>query len=313
VMLLDKTGTLTVGKPAVTEVITVPGVTSEQLLRTAASLERLSEHPLGSAIVDRAGAGFDEVADFLNHPGFGVSGKIADRLFRAGSPRFLRENGVDFAPVEEALTRAAAGGASLVGVAEENRLLGVLAVSDPFKPGSAELIAALRREGITVVLLTGDNKVTAQAAARKLGIDEVVAEALPQQKFDAVKDWQQQGKIVAMAGDGVNDAAALAQADVGIAMGSGTDAAIESAGVTILDGELAGILRARKLSLAMKRNIRQNLFFAFFYNVVMIPVAAGVFYAPFGWLLSPVWGSLAMSFSSVSVIANALRLRRTRL
>lgn len=313
VMLIDKTGTLTVGKPAVTEVITAPGVTPEQLLRTAASLERLSEHPLGNAIVARAGADFDEVTDFLNQPGFGVSGKINDRTVRAGSPRFLGENGIDCAPLGEALNRAASGGASLVAVAEENRLLGVLAVADPVKPGSAELIDSLQRQNVKVVLLTGDNALTAGAVARLLGITEVVAEAMPQQKFNAVRAWQQQGKIVAMAGDGINDAAALAQADVGIAMGSGTDAAIESAGVTILDGELAGILRARKLSLAMKRNIRQNLFFAFVYNLVMIPVAAGVFYLPFGWLLSPVWGSLAMSFSSVSVIANALRLRRTRL
>ncbi len=313
VMLIDKTGTLTVGKPAVTEVIPASGVTPEQLLRTAASLECLSEHPLGHAIVARAGDGYDEVSDFLNHPGFGVSGKINGRTVRVGSPRFLADNGIDCAPLKDALTRAAAGGASLVGVAEEDRLLGVLAVADPVKPGSAALIAALRKEKITVVLLTGDNALTAGAVARLLGITEVVAEATPQQKFNAVRDCQQHGKIVAMAGDGINDAAALTQADVGIAMGSGTDAAIESAGVTILDGELAGILRARKLSLAMKRNIRQNLFFAFVYNVVMIPVAAGLFYPIFGWLLSPVWGSLAMSFSSVSVIANALRLRRTRL
>ncbi|MGE4563850.1 MAG: heavy metal translocating P-type ATPase [Victivallaceae bacterium] len=313
VMLIDKTGTLTVGKPAVTEVIAVPGVTPESLLRTAASLERLSEHPLGHAIVSRAGNDFDEVVDFLNHPGLGVSGRIAGRIVRAGSPRFLRENGIDCASIEDALARAAADGASLVAVAEENRLLGALAVADPLKPGSAALIASLQRQNVKVVLLTGDNALTAGAVGRLLGISEVVAEAMPQQKFDAVKAWQQQGKIVAMAGDGINDAAALAQADVGIAMGSGTDAAIESAGVTILDGELAGILRARKLSLAMKRNIRQNLFFAFVYNLVMIPVAAGVFYVPFGWLLSPVWGSLAMSFSSVSVITNALRLRRTRL
>ncbi len=316
VILLDKTGTLTQGKPTVTGTIVADGVTEEELLRTAAALENYSEHPIGRALVlaarERA-LELPEVREFRNFPGAGVSALLDNVSVRVGSGRFLRENGLETTVLDSRLNAAAEAGGTVVCVASGERLLGAVIVSDPVRPDAGAAVAEMKALGMTPVLLTGDQENTARAVAGELGIDTVVAGATPQKKFDTVKEYQARNLRVAMVGDGINDAAALAQADVGIAMGTGTDMAMQSAGITLPGGDIAAICRARRLSAAIDRNIRENLFFAFFYNVLMIPLAAGVFYPVFGWLLSPVAGSLAMSLSSVSVISNALRLRRCRL
>lgn len=316
VLLLDKTGTVTEGAPRVTGLIPATDVSEETLLSAGAALEHFSEHPLARAVVAAAEArklSVAPVTDFKAYPGAGVSGVIDGKVMRVGSPRFVREGGVSTDAIQAGIRSAAGNAGSIVCVAADKQLLGAIVVTDPIKPEAGAMVARFREAGLTVVLLTGDNPLTAEAVARQLNIEHVVAEATPQRKFDTVKFHQGRGAVVAMAGDGINDAAALALADVGIAMGSGTDAAMQSAGVTLLGGDLHGLWRARALSCAIVRNIRENLFFAFIYNVVMIPLAAGVLYGAFGWLLSPVIGSFAMSLSSVSVIVNALRLRGAKL
>ena len=315
-LVVDKTGTLTQGKPSVTAVRTASNVTEDELLRLAASLERGSEHPLAVAIVDEAekrGLALAKSADFDSPTGKGVVGTVEDRSIVIGNARFLAECGVE----TEALTAEAetlrSDGATAIFVAVDGEAAGIIAIADPIKPTTPAAIEALHREGIRIVMLTGDNRTTAEAVARRLGIDEVEADVLPDRKSEVVQRLRKEGRVVAMAGDGVNDAPALATADVGIAMGTGTDVAIESAGVTLLGGDLTGIVRARRLSHATMRNIRQNLFFAFIYNAAGVPVAAGVLYPTFGILLSPIIAAAAMALSSVSVIGNALRLRAVHL
>ncbi len=312
-LVVDKTGTLTEGKPRLTSVVALPGSDESELLRLAASLERASEHPLAAAIV--AGAQekqlrLAEVRQFRSVTGKGVTGTVEGRAVALGNPKLLEELGVDarsLAAEAEGLRR---DGQTVMFVALDGQPQGLLGVSDPIKPSTPRAIGALQRAGIRIVMLTGDSRTTAEAVARKLGIEEVQAEVLPEQKGEAVKWLQAQGRVVAMAGDGINDAPALAQAQVGIAMGTGADVALESAGITLVKGDLQGIARARRLSRATMRNIRQNLFFAFVYNSLGVPLAAGVLYPVFGLLLSPMIASAAMTFSSVSVIANALRLRK---
>jgi len=312
-LVVDKTGTLTAGKPLLVTVQVAPGVDEIELLGAAAGLERSSEHPLAEAIVAGAverGAHIEPTDSFESITGKGVLGSVGGRALALGNRKLLEQMGIDtgaFAPRADALR---AEGQTVMFVVQDGRLSGILGVADPIKENTAGAIAALRREGMRVVMLTGDSRTTADAVAAKLSIDEVVAEVLPDQKAAVIKRLQEAGNIVAMAGDGINDTPALAQADVGVAMGTGTDVAIESAGVTLVKGDLRGILRARKLSRATMANIKQNLFFAFVYNGLGVPVAAGVLYPVFGLLLSPVIAAAAMSFSSVSVIANSLRLRR---
>jgi Cu+-exporting ATPase len=315
-LVVDKTGTLTEGKPKVVAVRTAEGWMDAGLLHLAASLERASEHPLARAIVEAA----TERRIVLSSPegvdspiGKGVLGRVDGRLVVIGNPRFLGEQGVETAPVQSFAEDLRRDGATAIFVGVDGRPAGVLGIADPVKASTPGALAALKEAGIRVIMLTGDNRVTAEAVARRLGISDVQADVLPDQKSAVVAKLRSEGRVVAMAGDGVNDAPALAAADVGIAMGSGTDVAIESAGVTLLRGDLTGIVRARLLSRATMRNIRQNLFFAFIYNVAGIPVAAGVFYPVFGWLLSPIIAAAAMAASSVSVIANSLRLRSVRL
>ncbi|MGX1786605.1 heavy metal translocating P-type ATPase [Bosea sp. NPDC055332] len=315
-LVVDKTGTLTEGKPKLTALKPVDGFDEDELLRLAASLERASEHPLAAAIVDEAkerGLTLAEALDFDSPVGKGVTGIVDGRRLVIGSHRIMAEAGVDLdALVSEAEMLRAEGG-TVIFVAVDGRVAGLLAIADPVKPTTRAAIEALKAAGIRVVMLTGDNRTTAQAVARQLGIDEVEAEVPPEDKSAVVNRLRAQGRVVAMAGDGVNDAPALAAADVGIAMGTGTDVAIESAGVTLLKGDLQGIMRALQLSRATMRNIRQNLFFAFIYNAAGVPVAAGVLYPLFGLLLSPIIAAAAMALSSVSVIGNALRLRRVSL
>jgi len=315
-LVVDKTGTLTEGKPRVTQVVTANGIDEATLLRHAASVERGSEHPLAGAIVAAAaerGAGKGEAADFASHTGKGISATVDGHNILVGTRKLLEEFTV--VPGLLALQAEAfrAEGQTVMFVAVDGKEAGLLVVSDPIKETTPEAIRQLHDEGMRVVMLTGDNRVTAEAVAKKLGIDEVVAEVLPDQKAEAVKRLQAAGRFVVMAGDGINDAPALAQAQVGIAMGTGTDVAMESAGVTLVKGDLRGIVRARRLSRATMANIKQNLFFAFIYNVLGVPIAAGVLYPFFGTLLSPMIAAAAMSFSSVSVIGNALRLRRARI
>jgi len=315
-LVVDKTGTLTEGKPRVTSVVPAAGRSEEEVLRLAASLERGSEHPLAAAIV--AGAEARGVAllaahDFRSITGKGVVGTVDGRRVALGNRTLLDELGIaasELADRAEALRR---DGQTVMFVAIEGVLAGLIGVADPIKRSAAAAIDLLRRFGVRVVMLTGDNRTTAEAVARKLGIDEIEADVLPDQKGQVIRRLQSQGRRVAMAGDGINDAPALAQADVGIAMGTGTDVAMESAAVTLVKGDLRGIVRARRLSQATMRNIRENLFFAFVYNALGVPIAAGVLYPVFGLLLNPIIASAAMSFSSVSVIANALRLRRVAL
>lgn len=315
-LVVDKTGTLTEGRPAVTEIVPAPGVDSDELLRLAASLERASEHPLGEAVVRAAqekALALAEPQSFDAPIGRGVEGMIEGREVRLGSERFLKEQGIEIGDLAGPAEALRAQGASVIFVALEGRAAGLMAIADPIKPTTAAAVQALKAAGIRLVMMTGDNRTTAQAVADRLGLDAVEAEVLPQDKAEVVERLRRAGRVVAMAGDGVNDAPALAAADVGVAMGAGADVAIESAGVTLLKGDLQGLVRARQLSRAVMRNIRQNLLFAFGYNVAGIPVAAGLLYPIFGWLLSPGVAALAMALSSVSVIGNALRLRTVRL
>lgn len=315
-LVVDKTGTLTEGRPSVARVVASPGFSDDEALRLAASVERASEHPLGRAIVqaaDEAGLALGEVSDFDAPTGKGVLGTVEGRRVVLGSASFLRDHGLDSSAVAARAEELRAEGATVVLVGVDEQVAGLFAIADPVKQTTADALAALRGEGIEVVMLTGDNRVTAEAVGRRLGIDRVEAEVLPDHKSDIVAQLRDAGAVVAMAGDGVNDAPALAAASVGLAMSSGTDVAMESAGVTLLRGDLTGIVRARQLSKATMSNIRQNLVFAFIYNVAGIPIAAGVLYPVSGLLLSPVIAAAAMALSSVSVISNALRLRTQRL
>jgi Cu+-exporting ATPase len=315
-LVVDKTGTLTEGKPRLTTVEAWPGVDEGTLIRLAASLEHVSEHPFAAAIVSGArerDIALSQVRAFKYTTGTGVTGEVDGRRVAIGNAAHLESLGIDAGPLRARADELRRSGQTVVFVAVEGRPAGILGVVDPIKPTAREAIDALHRDSVKVVMLTGDNRQTAEAVARAVGIDRVEADVLPDQKAAVVKRLQHEGERVAMAGDGINDAPALAQADVGVAMGTGTDVAIESASVTLVKGDLRGIVRARRLSLATMRNIRQNLFFAFVYNVLGVPVAAGVLYPVFGLLLSPIIASAAMTFSSVSVIGNALRLRRAAL
>jgi Cu+-exporting ATPase len=314
-LIVDKTGTLTEGRPKLVEVVAAPGVDERELLGLAAGLELASEHPLAAAIVAGArerGARPRAVGEFDSVTGKGVTGTVEGRSVRVGNSRLLEEAGIEVRPLAPAAERLRSEGQTAMLVAIDGRAAGVLAVADPVKESTPEAIRALRAEGVRLVMLTGDNRTTAEAVARRLGLDEVVAEVLPDQKVAEVKRLQAEGRFVAMAGDGINDAPALAQAQVGIAMGTGTDVAMESAGVTLVKGDLRGVARARRLSRSTMRNIRQNLWWAFVYNAAGVPVAAGLLYPWTGWLLSPMLAAAAMSLSSVSVIGNSLRLRRFR-
>jgi Cu+-exporting ATPase len=315
-LVIDKTGTLTLGKPRLTGVVPAAGMDEEKLLKFAASLEKASEHPLAAAIVagaDERGVGPAEAADFESHTGKGVSGLVEGVKVLLGNLRLMDDSSVATAELAERAEEMRNEAQTVMFVAADGKLAGLLAVSDPIKETTPAAIRALHEEGLTVVMLTGDNRATAEAVAAKLGIDQVVAEVLPDAKAAAVKKFQDEGRVVAMAGDGINDAPALAQAQVGIAMGTGADVAMESAGVTLVKGDLTGIVRARKLSRATMANIKQNLFFAFIYNALGVPVAAGVLYPVLGILLSPIIAAAAMSLSSVSVVSNALRLRRIKI
>ena len=312
-LVVDKTGTLTEGKPRLVTVVPSGGIGEPALLRAAGSLERGSEHPLAAAIVKGAeerGAALVEAREFRSITGKGVAGTVDTGQVALGNHALMNDLGVDVSALAERVEALRAEGQTVMFVAIDRRLAGLIGVADPIKESTPEAIRALHDEGIRVVMLTGDSKTTAQAVARMLAIDEVLAEVLPDQKVEVVKRLQGEGRFVAMAGDGINDAPALAQAQVGIAMGTGTDVAMESAPVTLVKGDLRCIVRARKLSRGTMRNIKQNLFFAFVYNAAGVPVAAGVLYPFFGLLLSPIIAAAAMSFSSVSVIGNALRLRR---
>jgi Cu+-exporting ATPase len=311
-LIVDKTGTLTEGRPRVTAVVAGTGSDEIQVLRVAATLERASEHPLAAAILVAAkerAITLDDSANFQSHTGKGVTGLVDGRSAALGNRSLFAELKIEIGLLEERAKSLEADGQTVMFVAAEGTLVGLIGVADPIKATTAEAITKLHQQGIHIVMLTGDTRATADAVARTLEIDEVHASVLPDQKEEIVKKLQSEGHVVAMAGDGVNDAPALTQADVGIAMGTGTDVAIESAGITLLKGDLRAITRARTLSQATMRNIRQNLFFAFIYNVVGVPIAAGVLYPFFGLLLSPIIASAAMTFSSVSVITNALRLR----
>jgi Cu+-exporting ATPase len=311
-LLVDKTGTLTEGKPRVTSVIAALGWTENDLLGLAASLERSSEHPLAAAIVAAAkekNVAVEEPTDFTSVTGKGVTGKVGGRLVVLGNAALMKDQGIELADLVGKADELRGSGATALFVGVGAKAGGAIAIADPIKATTRAALDSLRADGIHVVMLTGDNRTTAEAVARQLGIEDVEADVLPEDKNRIVRKLRSEGKIVAMAGDGVNDAPALAEADVGIAMGTGTEVAIQSAGVTLVKGDLAGIARARTLSRMTMRNIRQNLVFAFAYNAVGIPIAAGVLYPTFGILLSPVVAALAMSLSSVSVIANALRLR----
>jgi Cu+-exporting ATPase len=314
-LVIDKTGTLTEGRPSVVHIEPAAGVVAEDVLRKLASVERASEHPLAMAVVQAAQErqlALSEVTDFDSPVGKGVVGKVAGESLVSGAAKFLAEQGIAVAPLEAAAEQQRARSATVIFVALEGRLAGFVAIADPVKPTTPAALQALRQAGVRIVMLTGDGRTTAEAVARELGIDEVVAEIFPEDKARIVQRLRGEGRVVAMAGDGVNDAPALAAAEVGIAMGTGTDVAMESAGITLLKGDLMGIVRARRLSHATMRNIRQNLFLSFAYNVAGIPLAAGVLYPFFGLLLSPVVAAAAMALSSVSVIANALRLRSVR-
>jgi P-type Cu+ transporter len=315
-LVVDKTGTLTEGKPKVVAVIAAPGFTEKDVLRLTAGVERASEHPLARAIVDAAGErsiAVPEASGFEAPTGKGVTATVEGRRIVIGNAKMLADGAISTIPLDAEAERLRSDGATAVFVAVDGKAAGVIAIADPVKPTTAEALRALAEEGVRVVMLTGDNKTTAAAVARRLGITQVEAEVLPDRKSAVIEKLRAEGRVVAMAGDGVNDAPALAAADVGIAMGTGTDVAIESAGVTLLGGDLTGIVRARRLSAATMSNIRQNLFFAFIYNAAGIPIAAGVLYPAFGILLSPIIAAAAMSLSSVSVVANALRLKAVRL
>jgi Cu+-exporting ATPase len=315
-LVVDKTGTLTEGKPKLVAVVASDGRSEAEILRIAAGLERASEHPLAAAILAGAAERKVEAAPvqgFESITGQGVKGRIDGRVVALGNRALIETLGIDLRERLDPAEAMRADGQTVMFVVDGDRVAGLLAVADPIKATTAEAIEDLHREGVRLVMLTGDSRTTAEAVARRLGIDEVLAEVQPQDKVEAVKRLQQEGRVVAMAGDGINDAPALARADVGIAMGTGTDIAMESADVTLVRGDLRGIVRARRLSRATMRNIRENLFFAFIYNALGVPIAAGVLYPAFGLLLSPIFAAAAMSFSSVSVIGNALRLRAARI
>ena len=315
-LVVDKTGTLTVGKPKLVAVEPAHGFAEEDVLRLAAALERGSEHPLAAAIVEGAeerGIELPPTDKFNSVTGKGVTGTVDGRSVALGNAAMMRDAGLEIGPLEARADEHRLEGRGVMFVAIEGKLAGLVVVADPVKDSAAEAIAGLHREGMRIVMLTGDNRRTAEAVARKVGIDEVMAEVLPDQKQARVQELKQSGKHVAMAGDGINDAPALAAADVGIAMGTGTDVAMESAAVTLVKGDLVGIVRARRLSRAVMRNIRQNLFFSFVFNAAGVPIAAGVLYPWFGILLSPIIAGAAMAFSSVAVIGNSLRLRSIRL
>ncbi len=315
-LVVDKTGTLTQGRPALKTIATQASWSDDELLRLAASIERASEHPLAEAIVRGAegrNLALSEVTNFAAHVGKGISGQVDGKVILVGTTKFLFENGISTDDLKTDAQQERKQGATAIFVAIDGILAGFVSVADPLKPSTPEALTALRHAGIKVVMLTGDNQTTADAVGKSLQLHEVIAEVLPDQKLDVVKRFQAAGHVVAMAGDGVNDAPALAAADVGIAMGTGTDVAIESAGLTLVKGDLRGIVRARTLSRATMRNIRQNLVFAFGYNAIGVPIAAGILYPSFGLLLSPMIAAAAMSMSSFSVIANALRLNRVKL
>lgn len=315
-LVVDKTGTLTEGKPRLVTLMAQPGFEESELLALAAGLEQASEHPLASALTAGArdrGIQLDPAENFESITGMGVRGSVRGHLVAVGNAQFEPEVWASYQPLRERADQLHRDGQTVMFVSVDNHPAGILGVADPLRSSTAEAIRILHDGGVRIVMLTGDNRITAQAVAQKLGIDEVEAEVLPTQKHEVVQSLQREGRIVAMAGDGINDAPALAAANVGIAMGTGTDVAIESAGVTLVKGDLRGIARAKELSRKTMRNIRQNLFFAFVYNTLGVPIAAGVLYPFFGLLLSPVIASAAMTFSSVSVITNALRLRKVRL
>ena len=315
-LVIDKTGTLTEGKPRVTRIVAAPGLGERDVLLMAASLERASEHPLAAAILAasrQADVASDEAADFASVTGKGVTGTVGGRSVALGNAKLMADLGVGIEALEAQADALRGDGATALFVAIDGKPGGIIAIADPIKPTTRTAIDALKAAGLHIVMLTGDNRTTAEAVARRLGIEDVHADVLPEDKHRIVGQLKTDGRVVAMAGDGVNDAPALAAADVGIAMGTGTEVAIQSAGVTLVKGDLAGIARARALSRMTMRNIRQNLVFAFAYNMIGIPIAAGVLYPTFGIRLSPVVAALAMSLSSVSVIANALRLRGAKL
>jgi Cu+-exporting ATPase len=313
---MDKTGTLTEGKPRLTSVVAGPAQDEMALLRLAASLERGSEHPLAAAIVAGAnerGVTLAEAQDFRSITGKGVTGTVDGQPVALGNRALLEELHIDAGDLLGRAEELRRDGQTVMFVAVGGKAAGLVGVADPVKASAVEAIDLLHRDGMRLMMLTGDSRTTAEAVARRLGLDAVEAEVFPEEKGAVVKRLQAEGRIVAMAGDGINDAPALAQAQVGIAMGTGADVAMESAGVTLVKGDLRGIVRARRLSQATMSNIRQNLFFAFIYNALGVPVAAGILYPVFGLLLSPIIASAAMTFSSVSVIANALRLRKLAL
>jgi Cu+-exporting ATPase len=315
-LVVDKTGTLTEGKPALASVVVLSDIPESEILSLSASVERGSEHPFAAAIVrvaEERGLKITPATGFQSRTGRGVLGTIDGRRVVLGNQKFCEELQIRSQTGVERAEQLRREGQAVMFVAVDGKMAGLIGLADPIKATSREAIAALKKDRIRIIMLTGDSRTTAEAVARQLGLDEVRAEVLPEQKGQVIKELQAQGHIVAMAGDGVNDAPALAQAQVGIAMGSGTDVAMESAGITLLRGDLRGIYRARVLSRATMKNIRQNLFLAFIYNSLGIPIAAGVLYPFFGLLLSPMIASAAMTFSSVSVITNALRLRRASL
>jgi Cu+-exporting ATPase len=315
-IIVDKTGTLTEGKPSVTSIATVKGQDEDELLALAAAVEKASEHPLAAAIVaaaEKRGVAIAKVTGFDSPSGKGAIGMVNRKRLVIGNAKFLAELKISTDVLAERADAMRRDGATAVFVAVNGKIAGAIGIADAVKASTPQALAALRDAGMHIVMLTGDNKITAGAVAKRLGIAEVEADVLPDKKADVVAKLKSQGRFVAMAGDGVNDAPALAAADVGIAMGTGTDVAMESAGVTLLKGDLMGIVRARLLSKAVMGNIRQNLFFAFIYNAAGVPIAAGVLYPSFGILLSPMIAAAAMALSSVSVIGNALRLRTTKI
>jgi Cu+-exporting ATPase len=315
-LVVDKTGTLTEGKPRLVSLVPALGISESDLLRVSASLERGSEHPLAAAITrgaEEKHVSLSSVSEFQSVTGKGVKGVVEGKGVALGNRAMMADLGIDITGLLEHAEKLRSDGQTAMFISIDGRAAGLVGVADPIKPSTPEAIRELHDDGIRIVMLTGDSKTTAQAVGGKLGIDDVIAEVLPDQKVDVVKRLQAEGRFVAMAGDGINDAPALAQAQVGIAMGTGTDVAMESAGVTLVKGDLRAIARARHLSRLTMNNIKQNLFFAFVYNAAGVPIAAGVLYPFFGLLLSPIIAAAAMSFSSVSVITNALRLRRVKL
>jgi Cu+-exporting ATPase len=315
-LVVDKTGTLTEGKPKLVAVVAAANWEEQAVLGLAASLERASEHPLAAAIVGGAEErriAISKATVFKSQTGRGVSGTVDGHAVQLGNATLLADSKLELGALGGKAEAMCSEGQTVMYAIVDGALAGLIGVADPIKATTADAIRQLHQEGLRVVMLTGDSRTTAEAVARQLAIDEIIAEVLPDQKAEKIKQLQAAGRVVAMAGDGINDAPALSQAQVGIAMGTGTDIAMESAGVTLVKGDLRGIVRARKLSRATMSNIRQNLFFAFIYNVLGVPIAAGVLYPAFGWLLSPIIAAAAMSFSSVSVITNALRLRSARI